>query len=81
MVLPDVLVCPMRPVRRLVDLDSSELTALMTSIQKVGRVIERAYGADALTVACQVSECSLHAINIPYFPIFSHVSNDRRPGR
>jgi len=25
----------------------------MTSVQQVGRVIERAYGADALTVACQ----------------------------
>lgn len=27
----------------------------MHSIQRVGTVIERAYGADALTVACQVS--------------------------
>ncbi|KAF5352651.1 hypothetical protein D9756_005813 [Leucocoprinus leucothites] len=32
---------------------ASELTSLMHSVQRVGTVIERAYGADALTVACQ----------------------------
>ena len=31
-----------------------ELAALMGSVQRVGNVIEKAYGADALTVACQV---------------------------
>lgn len=50
----DVLVIPTRQVPRLADLDSSELSSLMTSVQHVGKVIERAYGADGLTIACQV---------------------------
>jgi bis(5'-adenosyl)-triphosphatase len=50
----DVLVIPRRVVPRLQDLDPSELAALMSSVQQVGRVIERAYGADGLTIACQV---------------------------
>ena len=29
--------------------------SLMHSVQRVGAIIERAYGADALTVACQAS--------------------------
>jgi bis(5'-adenosyl)-triphosphatase len=49
-----VLVASTRPVSRLSDLDASELTSLINSVQRVGRVIERAYGADGLTVACQV---------------------------
>lgn len=53
-VLEDVLVCPTRPVPRLKDLNTDELAALMGSVQRVGNVIEKAYGADALTVACQV---------------------------
>ncbi|KXN88934.1 Bis(5'-nucleosyl)-tetraphosphatase [asymmetrical] [Leucoagaricus sp. SymC.cos] len=48
-----VLVIPTRPVPRLADLNASELTSVMHSVQRVGAVIERAYGADALTVACQ----------------------------
>ncbi|KIK07365.1 hypothetical protein K443DRAFT_673619 [Laccaria amethystina LaAM-08-1] len=48
-----VLVVPNRPVPRLSDLDDHELTALMRSIQRVGNVIQRVYGADGLTVACQ----------------------------
>ncbi|KAI0347666.1 diadenosine hydrolase [Trametopsis cervina] len=48
-----VLVIPRRVVPRLQDLTPSELAALMTSVQHVGSVIERVYGADALTVACQ----------------------------
>ena len=52
--LQDVLVIPTRPVPRLTDLTTPELTSLITSVQNVGRVIERAYGGDALTVACQV---------------------------
>ena len=52
--LTDVLVIPTRVVPRLADLKQDELAALMASVQHVGRVIERAYGADGLTVACQV---------------------------
>jgi bis(5'-adenosyl)-triphosphatase len=50
----DVLVIPNRPVPRLTDLTTPELTSLIASVQNVGRVVERAYGGDALTVACQV---------------------------
>ncbi|KAJ6617505.1 diadenosine tetraphosphate asymmetrical hydrolase [Mycena sp. CBHHK59/15] len=48
-----VLVLPTRQVSRLADLSESELSSLMRSVQQVGSVIERAYGADSLTVACQ----------------------------
>lgn len=49
-----MLVIPRRVVPRLQDLNSHELSALMSSVQHVGRVIERVYGADGLTIACQV---------------------------
>ncbi|KAJ4477952.1 diadenosine hydrolase [Lentinula lateritia] len=50
-----VLVVPTRKVPRLSDLHDAELASLMVSVQRVGNVIERAFGADALTVACQVN--------------------------
>jgi len=49
-----VLVCSTRPVPRLTDLRADELTEVMHTVQRVGRVVERAYKADGLTVACQV---------------------------
>jgi hypothetical protein len=52
--LPDVLVCSTRPAPRLTDLRTDELAELMRAIQRVGRVVERAYKADGLTIACQV---------------------------
>jgi len=48
-----VLVVPHRRVPRLADLTQLELASLMTSVQHVGRIIERAYEADGLTIACQ----------------------------
>ncbi|KAF8079021.1 diadenosine tetraphosphate asymmetrical hydrolase [Lyophyllum atratum] len=48
-----VLVIPTRPVPRLADLSASELSSLMLSVRRVGTAIERAYGADGLTIACQ----------------------------
>ena len=51
---PDVLVCSTRPVPRLTDLRADELTELMHAVQRVGHVVERAYKADGLTIACQV---------------------------
>ncbi|GBE77645.1 Bis(5'-nucleosyl)-tetraphosphatase [asymmetrical] [Sparassis crispa] len=48
-----VLVIPTRPVHRLGDLTPPELSSLMLSVQQVGKVIERVYGADGLTIACQ----------------------------
>jgi bis(5'-adenosyl)-triphosphatase len=49
-----VLVCSTRPVPRLADLRTDELAELMSAVQRVGRVVERAYKADGLTFACQV---------------------------
>ncbi|TFK87942.1 diadenosine hydrolase [Polyporus arcularius HHB13444] len=48
-----VLIIPTRVVPRLADLKHDELASLMASVQHVGRVIERVYAADGLTIACQ----------------------------
>jgi len=50
----DVLVCPTRLAPRLIDLRADELAELMCAVQRVGRVVERVYKADGLTIACQV---------------------------
>lgn len=54
LMVTDVLVSPRRVVTRLADLTSSELADLMGSVQQVGKVIENAYKAEGLTIACQV---------------------------
>ena len=46
------------PVPSLTDLHMDELAELMRAIQRVGRVVERAYKADGLTIACQVPSSS-----------------------
>lgn len=43
------------PKAKINDELDAELASLMVSVQRVGNVIERAFGADALTVACQVN--------------------------
>ncbi|KAI9021177.1 HIT-like protein [Hyaloraphidium curvatum] len=48
-----VLVCPIKVVPRLKDLSAEEATDLFLSAQQIGRVIEKAYGAEALTVSIQ----------------------------
>lgn len=55
----DVLVIPNRPVKRLVDLSPEEVSSLFSTVQKVGKVVEEAYKADALTLACQVFSTSI----------------------
>jgi diadenosine tetraphosphate (Ap4A) HIT family hydrolase len=64
-----VLVCSTRPVPRLTDLRVDELSELMRAVQRVGRVVERVYKADGLTIACQVS-----------YKHFSHLSPLVRSG-
>ena len=46
------------PVPSLTDLHMDELAELMRAIERVGRVVERAYKADGLTIACQVPSSS-----------------------
>lgn len=50
----DVLVIPTRPAARLADLTSDEVSSLFSAVQKVGKAVETAYEADALTIALQV---------------------------
>ena len=62
-----MLVCSTRPVPRLTDLRADELAEVMHAVQRVGRVVERAYKADGLTIACQVNK-RLILIVIPIHP-------------
>jgi bis(5'-adenosyl)-triphosphatase len=52
-------VIPARPVIRLTDLTHDEVSSLFLTVQKVGQVVEKAFKADALTIACQVNYCYL----------------------
>ncbi|KAI0003842.1 HIT-like protein [Russula compacta] len=64
-----VLVCSTRPVPRLADLRADELAELMRTVQHVGRVVERAYKADGLTVACQDGRASGQTVPHVHFHI------------
>lgn len=48
-----VLVSPLRPVPRLSDLDSTEVSDLFLTVQRVSRMLERVYEASALNIAMQ----------------------------
>ncbi|KAK7541984.1 HIT-like domain-containing protein [Phyllosticta citribraziliensis] len=48
-----VLVCPRRVVPRLSQLSAAEVSDLFLAVQRVSRMIERVYAADALNVAIQ----------------------------
>lgn len=59
----DVLLIPRRVVPRLADLHPEEVSDLFLSVQRVGRVLEKAYDAEALTVSLQVGSltfCPVH---------------------
>jgi len=64
-----VLVIPTRVVPRLTDLTTSELASLMSSVQHVGRVIEKVYGADSLSVACQDGKAAGQSVPHVHFHI------------
>lgn len=48
-----VLVCPRRVVSRISDMTEEEATDFYSSVQKVARVVEKHYSADALNIAIQ----------------------------
>ncbi|CDZ96360.1 Diadenosine polyphosphate hydrolase and related proteins of the histidine triad (HIT) family [Phaffia rhodozyma] len=48
-----VLICPLRVVPRVADLSAEEIADLYLAVQKIGTVIERAYGGEALTISTQ----------------------------
>ncbi|KAJ7248260.1 diadenosine tetraphosphate asymmetrical hydrolase [Mycena haematopus] len=77
-----VLVLPTRHVPRLADLSEPELASLMRAVQKVGSVIERVYGADALTVACQDGKAAGQSVPHVHFHLLPRKSSgDRFSGR
>jgi HIT domain len=61
---PDVLVIPTRVVSRISDLSPAEASSLFTSVQAIGRIVEKAYDADGLTIACQVRSLASSAADI-----------------
>jgi bis(5'-adenosyl)-triphosphatase len=48
-----VLVSPLRSVPRVADLTPAEATDLFLTVRRVGRMVERVYGASSLNVAIQ----------------------------
>ncbi|KAI4123392.1 MAG: hypothetical protein LQ338_005289 [Usnochroma carphineum] len=48
-----VLVSPRRAAKRLADLNHAEVTDLFLTVQQVGRMVERFYGASSLNIAIQ----------------------------
>ncbi|KAJ0547647.1 putative histidine triad (HIT) protein [Helianthus annuus] len=52
-VLPDVLVCPRREVKRFVDLTTEEATDLWISAHKIGKQLENYHNASSLTFTIQ----------------------------
>lgn len=48
-----MLVSPRRAAKRLSDLNQTEITDLFSTVQQVGRMVERFYGASSLNVAIQ----------------------------
>ncbi|EIN13858.1 diadenosine tetraphosphate asymmetrical hydrolase [Punctularia strigosozonata HHB-11173 SS5] len=76
-----VLVIPNRPVPRIADLNASELASLMISVQRVGSVLERAYGAHGLTVACQDGKAAGQSIPHVHFHLLPRrLAGDRFSG-
>ena len=57
-----MLVLPRRVVPRITDLNADEVSDLFLAVQSVGRAVERAYGAEALTVSVQV--CHLDELTV-----------------
>jgi bis(5'-adenosyl)-triphosphatase len=49
----DVLLLPRRVVPRLSDLNPDEVTDLFLSVQHVGRILEKAYNAQSMTISIQ----------------------------
>ncbi|TFK30188.1 diadenosine 5',5'''-P1,P4-tetraphosphate asymmetrical hydrolase [Coprinopsis marcescibilis] len=73
-----VLVIPTRPVPRLADLNDSELASLMRSVNRVGTIVEHAYGADALTIACQDGKSAGQSVPHVHFHILPRKSQGDR---
>jgi len=75
-----VLVIPTRPAERLADLTQDEVSSLFRTAQKVGKVIENAYKADALTMACQDGKAAGQSIPHVHIHILPRRFKDDRFG-
>ncbi|RXW20517.1 hypothetical protein EST38_g5328 [Candolleomyces aberdarensis] len=64
-----VLVVPTRPVPRIADLNDKEYVSLMRSVRRVSLAVQRAYGADALTIACQDGKAAGQSVPHVHFHI------------
>ncbi|KAF8531266.1 HIT-like domain-containing protein [Gautieria morchelliformis] len=76
-----VLVIPTRPAVRLADLTQEELSALFSAVQKVGKAVETAYKADALTIALQDGKAAGQSISHVHVHVLPrHFKGDRFEG-
>ncbi|KAL6092983.1 hypothetical protein STEG23_036969 [Scotinomys teguina] len=54
--LPNVLVCPLRPVERFRDLHPDEVADLFQVTQRVGTVVEKHFQGTSITFSMQITE-------------------------
>ncbi|KAF1987536.1 HIT finger domain-containing protein [Aulographum hederae CBS 113979] len=71
-----VLVCPLRPVPRLRDLSPAEVSDLFLTVQRVGKMIERVYGASALNIAVQDGKDAGQSVGHVHAHIIPRVKGD-----
>ncbi|KAH9486378.1 Bis(5'-nucleosyl)-tetraphosphatase [asymmetrical] [Psilocybe cubensis] len=76
-----VLVIPNRNVPRITDLNDDELACMMRSIKRVGSVIQKVYGANALTIACQDGVGAGQSVPHVHFHLLPRKSTDPFAGR
>lgn len=58
---PDVLIIPRTPHKRFSNLSPEEVAAVFQTVQETSNVLEKAFGADAMTVSIQVRFCVLRS--------------------
>jgi len=81
-VLPGhVLVVPKRNVPRLADLDDDEVACLMRSVNRVGKVVQKAYESDGLTIVCQDGKAAGQTVPHVHFHILPRKLHDDPFGR
>lgn len=74
-----VLVCPMRVVKRFADLTVDEVSSLFLSAQRIGKVVEKAYNAESLTISVQDGEAAGQTVNHVHVHILPRKTGDFAP--
>ncbi|GHJ89031.1 hypothetical protein NliqN6_5433 [Naganishia liquefaciens] len=75
-----VLICPNRVVPRLQDLGADEVTDLFLLVQRVGKGLERAFGAQGLTVSCQDGPVAGQSVPHVHIHLIPRKRTDFPPG-